>query len=312
MTNRAIPKSNTAAEPVRTLFVSDVHLGSKHAQAKRCLEFLRSYQPERVYLVGDFIDGWRTHHGWHWNDQCTDVMDHIEGWMSQGAEVFYAPGNHDAFLRQANGHDLILEKFAGKFAGVQIADEFVFETIHGWRFLVTHGDLFDVVETQAQWISKATSVAYDTVLSFNRSFNQVIRRSDKNPYGACAALKSQVKRAIRFVSGFESSIMQHAQTKGCDGVICGHIHTPNIVHKPDLLYCNTGDWVENCTGLIEHTDGRICLESVYGKPRSLELPPHERDHSERLLSERERPSIQRHSSKSQATLEDDLVHAAGS
>ncbi|WP_231602702.1 UDP-2,3-diacylglucosamine diphosphatase [Neorhodopirellula pilleata] len=264
------------ARPVRTLLLSDVHLGSKHTQTAQCLDFLKSYQPEQVYLVGDFIDGWRTAHGWHWTPLCDEVMDYFEDLMAKGTKVFYTPGNHDAFLRDIDGHNLIMEKFAGKFADVEIADQFVFETVRGWRLLVTHGDLFDVVETQAQWVSKITSIAYDVILSCNRLVNHCVGRRHRNPYGACAWLKSQVKRAIRFCSGFEPNLMQHARAEGCEGVICGHVHTPNMIHRPHLLYCNTGDWVENCTGLVEHHDGRISLDSIYGKTRTLELPQHHR------------------------------------
>ena len=189
-------------QPVRTLLLSDVHLGSKHAQTARCLEFLRSYQPEQVFIVGDFIDGWRTAHGWCWTPQCDEVMDYFEDLMANGIKVFYAPGNHDSFLRDLNGHDLILEKFAGKFADVQIADQFVFETVRGWKLLVTHGDQFDVVETQAQWVSKVTSIAYDAILSCNQVINHWLGRRHKNPFGTCAWLKSQVKHAIRICSQF--------------------------------------------------------------------------------------------------------------
>jgi len=266
--------NDPVARPVRTLLLSDVHLGSKHAQAERCLDFLKSYRPEQVYIVGDFIDGWRTAHGWCWTPQCDEVMDYFEDLMADGTKVFYTPGNHDSFLRELGGHDLILEKFAGKFRRVEIADQFVFETVRGWRLLVTHGDLFDVVETQAQWISKLTSIAYDALLSCNRISNLCLGRRHRNPYGVCAWLKSQVKRAIRFFSAFEPNLMKHARAANCEGVICGHVHTPNMIHQPNLLYCNTGDWVENCTGLVEHFDGRICLDSIYGQTRTLDLPLH--------------------------------------
>ncbi|MCM2371301.1 UDP-2,3-diacylglucosamine diphosphatase [Aporhodopirellula aestuarii] len=257
---------------VRTVLISDVHLGSKHSQSKQCLEFLRSYSPERVYLVGDFIDGWRCNQGWHWSDECNEIIEHLEALIQQGTEVFYVPGNHDAFLRNEQS----LEMLPGKFSDVRFANEFVFESKGGWRFLITHGDLFDMVETQAQWISKVTSFAYDSVLSANRLFNRLPTRRRKNPYGACATLKSLVKRVVMMLSGFEAAIMQHARDQNCDGVICGHIHTPAIVYSEEMLYCNTGDWVENCTGLVEHLDGSIRLESIYGSPRMLQLPTHPR------------------------------------
>ncbi|SMP39970.1 UDP-2,3-diacylglucosamine pyrophosphatase LpxH [Neorhodopirellula lusitana] len=263
---------SSAAQPVRTVLISDVHLGSKHTQASKCLQFLKACQPEQLYLVGDFIDGWRCNHGWHWTEDCTAVMDRIEELMQAGTRVYYTPGNHDAFLRDDRGIDHILERFAGKFGRVNLANEFVFETLRGWRFLVSHGDLFDVVERQAQWISKASSFGYDSILNLNRNTNRVIGRGHRNPYGVCAKLKSSVKSVVRMLSDYETKMLEHAQSRLCDGAICGHIHTPTIVNSQDALYCNTGDWVENCTGLIEHLDGMIELRAVYGKSRYLDLP----------------------------------------
>ncbi|TWU64873.1 UDP-2,3-diacylglucosamine diphosphatase [Crateriforma conspicua] len=260
----------SAATSVRTLLISDVHLGCKHAQVKACLDFLQSYQPEQIYLVGDFIDGWKCNKGWHWPDECNQILNHLEQLIREGTEVFYVPGNHDAFLRNADYLRMIPEAFSQ----VKIADEFVFETLQGWRLLITHGDLFDFFETRAQWVSRATAGVYDFVLSLNRWVNR--RRVGSNPYGACAFLKDRVKRGVRFISSFESSIMQHARQRRCEGVVCGHIHTPAIVRRKDSIYFNTGDWVENCTGLVEHHDGTIRLESTYGTPKTLQLNPHER------------------------------------
>ena len=305
------PIDPTVAEPVRTLLISDVHLGSKHSQAGRCLEFLRAYQPETVYLVGDFIDGWRSNQDWNWTDDCTEVIDHLEEMMRQGTKVFYTPGNHDAFLRERDGQHQIVEKLSGKFSQVQIADEFVFESIRGWRFLVTHGDLFDVVESQAQWISKLGSIAYDWGLSLNRWCNRVVGRANKNPYGLCATMKSQVKRVIRFLSDFESSISGHALARGCEGVICGHIHTPNIIDNQQLLYCNTGDWIENGTGLVEYHDGSIQLVSTYQAPMKLDLPIHPRALDPTTTPNTRVRSMSAHT-PSHSLLEDDLVHAASS
>lgn len=300
----------TAPEPVRTIFISDVHLGSKHSQAARCLEFLRAHQPDAVYLIGDFIDGWRSNRAWNWTDDCAQLIDHLEEMMRQGTKVFYTPGNHDAFLRERDGHHQIIQKLSGKVSQVEMKDEFVFESIRGWRFLITHGDLFDVVESQAQWISKLGSVAYDSALSFNQWCHRFTGRRHKNPYGLCAAMKSQVKRAIRFMSDFETFITKHAHARGCEGVICGHIHTPNIINAPLLLYCNTGDWVENCTGLIERHDGTMQLQFTYAQPMTLNLSDHPRagDPSTKPRTETHTPPS--HVARPDSLLEDDLIHAA--
>jgi UDP-2,3-diacylglucosamine pyrophosphatase LpxH len=261
--------SQTAPISVRTLLVSDVHLGCKHARTEEFLQFLEGYRPDTLYLVGDFLDAWKVNTGWHWTDWCDQVVDHLVKLVDQGTRVLYTPGNHDSFLRQSMTSNIL----PSGFPDVQVADEFVFETLNGWRFLVTHGDLFDSVERRAQWISKGSSFVYDRCLSLNRWVQRRFLGDHRNPYGACAVVKGRVKRGVKFISRYEHKIMRHAIAKHCDGVICGHIHTPVLKKSDRVLYCNTGDWVENCTGLIEHHDGGLQLVSRYGKQDTLELPP---------------------------------------
>ena len=259
---------NANPTDIRTLLVSDVHLGCKHSRASEFLCFLKQYRPETVYLVGDFIDAWKINSGWHWSDECDQIVEHMIGLGRQGTRIFLIPGNHDSFLRNPAFQAML----PGDLPHVQIADEFVFETLRGWKLLVTHGDLFDVFETRAQWISKLSTLFYDTCLSINRTICNAFFAETRNPYGGCAILKQRVKRGVRFVSGFESKIADHAKLRDCEGVVCGHIHTPNIINDSSMLYCNTGDWVENCTGLVEYVDGRIHLVSRYGKDQHLDLP----------------------------------------
>lgn len=255
-------------QAVRTLLISDVHLGCKHAQAGQFLRFLDSYHPEKLYIVGDFIDAWKINSGWYWSDECHAIVQRLRQFADAGVEMFYVPGNHDSFLRNSSSREML----PSGFPSLRIANEFVYETLRGWRFLVTHGDLFDFFETRAQWISKATSFAYDSCLSLNWWMHYFLLDDDRNPYGVCASLKDWVKRGVRFVSRFEERILHHALDRGCEGVICGHIHTPDIVQTDSMVYCNTGDWVENCTGLVEHQDGRLQLASLYGENRDLLLP----------------------------------------
>lgn len=254
---------------IRTLLVSDVHLGCKHARSEEFLHFLQGYQPDTLYLVGDFFDGWKINSGWHWTEVCDSIVQHIVRLVDRGTEVFYTPGNHDSFLRQSSFQTLM----PTGFPQVKIADEFVYETLHGWRFLVTHGDLFDFFETKAQWISKGSSWFYDSCLGLNRWLQRHFLAADRNPYGACAVLKGRVKRGVRFISRYENKIVRHALKRQCDGVICGHIHTPILKHSEHGLYCNTGDWVENCTGLVEHHDGNFQLVSRYDRTQTLALQP---------------------------------------
>ncbi len=256
------------ATPVRTLLVSDVHLGCKHSQSREFLQFIRRFSPDSLYLVGDFIDAWKINTCWHWSSDCDDVIEHLIDLARQGTKIYYVPGNHDSFLRNP-AFRLALPK---DFPLFEVANEFVLETKHGWRFLVTHGDLFDFFETKTQWLSKGTSSLYDACLSLNWWFHRFMLGESKNPYGVCAVLKDRVKRFVRFISSYESKIMDHARIRECHGVVCGHIHTPDIVESDSMWYCNTGDWVENCTGLVEQHDGQIHLLQTYGEDRVLTLP----------------------------------------
>lgn len=254
--------------PVRTLLVSDVHLGCKHSQTKPFLDFLRGFAPETIYLVGDIIDGWKINASWHWSDDCDDVISHLVELVRRGTKVFYVPGNHDAFLR----NPAFRSAMPANLTQFEIANEFVFETLHGWRLLVTHGDMFDCVETNAQWASKGSSFFYDTCLSMNWWFHRIFLTNAHNPYGVCGLLKNHVKRLIRFLSHYESQLLSHAKTLDCDGIVCGHVHTPDMIKSESMWYFNTGDWVENCTGLVERHDGQFQLIQRFDEDRSLHLP----------------------------------------
>ncbi|WP_081610978.1 UDP-2,3-diacylglucosamine diphosphatase [Rhodopirellula europaea] len=260
-----------APTSVRTLLVSDVHLGSKHSRAEEFLVFLREFQPESLYLVGDFIDGWKINTGWHWSSVCDEIIAHLISLARRGTKIHYVAGNHDAFLRNPAfraGCLATLPRF-------EVGNEFVLETVAGWKFLITHGDLFDCVESNVPWLSKGTTAVYDACLSMNRLCHRAWQPSDRNPYGVCSVLKDRVKRWIRFVSDFETRILDHAKQRECNGVICGHIHTPDIVSSDSMWYCNTGDWVENCTGLVERHDGQLHLVRRYDEDLFLRLPAHE-------------------------------------
>jgi UDP-2,3-diacylglucosamine pyrophosphatase LpxH len=249
---------------VRTVFISDVHLGHKHSQGLQLIRFLEDLRPQSLYLVGDIIDGWALGGRSGWSEACTDVLRRLSEMADQGTRLYYTPGNHDAFLRDTSGLRFVTERFDF----VEIADEFIFEAADGRRFVVTHGDLFDVFETSAQWISVALSVFYNTCLSANRWLSILLRRKNKSPYHLCSAGKRIVKRVVRFLSRYERSLSDYASRKGCDGVICGHLHTPKIAERDGFVYCNTGDWVEHCTALIEGNDGTLSLLQFYGNRAS--------------------------------------------
>lgn len=234
---------------VRSIFISDVHLGCKYSHAEAFLDFLEYHDPENVYIVGDFIDGWRLKKNWYWTETNNRVLRHLIEMAECGVKLIYTPGNHDEFLRG----------FLYDFDLVEIADEVVHTTADGRRFYVAHGDRFDHVERCAKWLSVLGSFGYDLLCWGNKRINRIRQLFQLKAYNFSAWAKRRVKRAVQFVSDFEDRIIGHARSLACDGVICGHIHTPTISDGGDLLYCNTGDWVENCTAIVEHLDGKLEL-----------------------------------------------------
>lgn len=253
------PLGDHFSHNIRTLFISDVHLGSRHSQSAPFLTTLRKRRPRTLYLVGDIVDGWRWPEGSTWKLSLLPFVRELENLVEAGTTIFYTPGNHDDFLRNPE----FAEAVQRQLPFLNIADEFIHTALDGRRFLVTHGDQFDVVEQSAQWLSRMSSWAYDTALSSNRWLSRLIKHEERSPYWLCASGKKRVKSIIRFLSRFENSILAHARSRGCQGVICGHLHTPAIVHRDDMTYMNSGDWVENCTSLIETENGLLDLECFY-------------------------------------------------
>lgn len=246
--------------PVRTLFISDVHLGSRHSQCDKLAHFLRQFRPESVYLVGDIIDGWLLQRRFRWNKACSDLLQLLMDWADDGTRLHYCPGNHDEFWR----HDPFVLELGRRLGVVDIRDEFVFTTIDNRRFLVTHGDQFDFFERSAQWVSAGLAKFYDICLSLNWWCHRLLGgRRQSSPYRLCANGKRHVKRFVKFLSSFESRLFEHVRQRRCEGIICGHLHTPTIVEVAGLTYCNTGDWVEHCTALVEHVDGTLELMSYH-------------------------------------------------
>lgn len=234
---------------VRSLFISDVHLGSRFAQADAFLAFLEAYQPEFLYIVGDFVDGWSLKRSWYWCPTYTRIMQRLFDWASHGVTIRYAPGNHDQFLRE----------YLRDFLWVEIADEFVHESADKLRYLVLHGDQFDDVELCAPWLSRLGSVGYEALLGLDWFINRLRVMLGRKPWRLSGGIKSRIKRVVAFSSRFEQRLASQAKASGCHGVICGHIHTPTLTRLGDIDYCNTGDWVENCSALLEFDDGELRL-----------------------------------------------------
>ncbi len=235
---------------LRSVFVSDVHLGSRGCRADLLLDFLRSIEVETLYLVGDIVDLWAMRRGFYWPQEHNNALRTLLGKAKAGTRLIYIPGNHDEDIRE----------FAGAvFGNLEIHRECVHRTAGGERYLVIHGDEFDAAVKCSRWLSALGSMAYDCTLALNRLFNRV-RRLYGFPYWSLAGyLKHRVKNAMHYVAAFERSAALAARRRGLDGVICGHIHRAEIVRIADVTYCNDGDWVESCTALAEDLNGKLSL-----------------------------------------------------
>ncbi len=251
----------------RTLFISDVHLGSKASQASFLLSFLKTHDADKIYLVGDIIDGWRLRRSWHWPQEHNDVVQKILRKSRKGSRVIYIAGNHDEFLREFQGLH---------FGGIEVMDRDIHETADGKKFLVIHGDQFDVVVHNYRKIAYLGDWAYDAAISINVIMNKV-RSLLGLPYWSFSSwAKVRVKEAVNFIGAFQNVVAEEAIRSGADGVICGHIHHATIEPLNGVTYINTGDWVESCTAVGEHDDGRFELISwqhlIAHKP-PIALPP---------------------------------------
>lgn len=234
----------------RSVFISDVHLGTRGCQAELLLDFIRHVECDTLYLVGDIIDGWKLKSGWYWPQAHNDVVQKILRMARKGVKVIYVPGNHDEVVRDFIGVH---------FGGVVVARDAIHEMADGRRFLVTHGDEFDGVVQHARWLAFVGDYAYRALLLTNTLFNRVRRRLGFGYWSLSAFLKAKVKNALQFVENYESAVADEARRRGVDGVICGHIHKAEMRDINGITYINDGDWVESCTALAERPDGSLEL-----------------------------------------------------
>jgi UDP-2,3-diacylglucosamine pyrophosphatase LpxH len=240
--------SETPERRYRTLFLSDLHLGAKAAQAHLLLDFLRHNDADTIYLVGDIVDGWKLRKGWHWPQAHNDVVQKMLRKARKGARVIYVPGNHDEFARDYVGLT---------FGGIEVAQEAIHETADGRRMLVIHGDQFDIVVCNARWLAYLGDWAYELAISANTLVNRFRRLFGVGYWSLSAWAKMKVKNAVNFIGDYEATLAAEAARRGVDGVICGHIHHATIRPIGDVLYVNTGDFVESCTAVAEHPDGSL-------------------------------------------------------
>lgn len=239
----------------RAVFISDLHLGTAGCQASALLEFLKHHPSQTLYLVGDIIDGWQLRRKWFWPQAHNDVVQKLLRRARKGCRVVFVPGNHDEFARQFHGHS---------FGGIEVSNEAVHTTADGQRLWVVHGDHFDGVIQCAKWLAYVGDNLYEFTLRLNRHLNSLRARLGLPYWSLSQYLKHKVKSALNYVTDFERAVAAEARQRGYQGVVCGHIHRPEMRSIDGTLYCNDGDWVESLSALVEHMNGR--LELVHWRP----------------------------------------------
>lgn len=234
---------------VRSIFISDLHLGTRACQADSLLAFLREYPSSHLFLVGDIIDFWSMSRGIHWSPAQNTVIQKVLKRARHGETVVFVPGNHDEALR---------DYCETAFGDIRVEREYVHETVDGRRFLLIHGDDFDQVTRHHRWVAVLGDVAYNLLVRINGWLSRLRRLLGIPGYWSLAGYaKRRVKTALQFIFDFEDSVIHHVRERGLDGVICGHIHWAALKEVEGLTYANCGDWVDSCTAIVEHLDGRL-------------------------------------------------------
>lgn len=251
-TKTSMPKPIPLVKPLRlrTVWLSDVHLGTKDCRADELLAFLNAITVKHLYIVGDLVDLWSMRRNVHWNSSHNAVIRKLIELANNGTQVIYVPGNHDEAIRDYHG--LV-------FGEIPVLEQAIHTTADGRRLLVMHGDEFDGTITCARWLTHLGSWTYDRLLVANRWLNIVRRQLGLRYWSLAAAIKQNITKAVSYIEGFEQAAVMEARAKGTHGVVCGHIHHPALKEIDGITYCNDGDWVESCSALSELPNGRLQL-----------------------------------------------------
>ena len=238
------------ANSYRTIFISDVHLGTRGCKAKFLADFLKFNDCENLFLVGDIIDGWRMKQGIYWPQEHSNVVRRVLTKAKRGTKITWIAGNHDEFLRKFLDYKI-------KLGNIDLADEYIYTTLDGREFLIIHGDSFDGIVKYHKWLAYLGDHAYSLLLHLNTVFNFIRHKFGLNYWSLSSYLKQKAKQALNFIYEFENAVAHECHRRGFDGVVCGHIHHAEMKQIGGILYCNDGDWVESCTALVEHFDGSL-------------------------------------------------------
>jgi UDP-2,3-diacylglucosamine pyrophosphatase LpxH len=233
---------------VRTVFISDLHLGTPGCKADELLDFLKHVECQYLYLVGDIVDGWQLRRRWFWPQAHNNVVQKLLRKVRKGTRVIFVPGNHDEFARKYLGHH---------FGGIEVVGDCIHYTAEGKKLWVTHGDRFDGVIQYAKWLAYLGDHAYEFMLKMNSHLNSFRARMGLPYWSMSKYLKLKVKKAVSFIGDFEKAVAKEAKKHGADGVVCGHIHHAELREIEGVTYANDGDWVESMTALIENFDGKL-------------------------------------------------------
>ncbi len=253
-----------AAKQVRSIFLSDIHLGTKACQAHHLLNFLKGYSAEHVFLLGDIVDLWAMSRGGvHWTPEQNTFVQKMLRRSRHGEKVVFIPGNHDEAMRDYAG---------AMFGNVVVADEHIHTAADGRRYLLTHGDKFDQVTVHHKWVAVLGDMAYNLLVRLNIYLSWLRRMLGRPGYWSLAGYaKRKVKTAANFIFNFEEAVLRHARELDLDGAICGHIHWPIIKMVDSMSYINCGDWVDSCTAIVEHLDGRMELVHWSGASKAEDI-----------------------------------------
>jgi UDP-2,3-diacylglucosamine pyrophosphatase LpxH len=253
-----IVDATEATRHVRALFISDVHLGSRACKAEQLLDFLRHYDADAIYLVGDIVDGWQLRSAWHWPQAHNDVIQKLLRKARKGARLIYIPGNHDEFLR---------DYFGTHFGGVVVTEQAIHVAADGRRYVVTHGDQFDrAIERGRRFAALGDHL--HMLLAGASAAVDIARQALSLPRWSLSQwAKHKVKDALNYVQTFEQALAAEAMRRHAAGVICGHVHQASIRDLAGARYINCGDWIESCSAAVEHFDGRIEIVAWSAEPR---------------------------------------------